>query len=147
MTDQLSISDRLDIADLLVRYATGIDRRDWVLFRACFTNDFIGDYGVFGKWMSVDEITEAMIASHDSVGPTLHRLSNMAVTPSGGGALARSYVDAVLMPLETSGTVSQATGFYDDTIVKIAGEWKIATRKFTMVRLRQHANGDREGED
>ena len=30
---------RQDVADVLVRYATGIDRRDWALFRACFTED------------------------------------------------------------------------------------------------------------
>ena len=30
---------------MLVRYATGIDRRDWVLFRSCFTDDCEADYG------------------------------------------------------------------------------------------------------
>jgi 3-phenylpropionate/cinnamic acid dioxygenase small subunit len=31
--------DRQQISDLLVRYATGIDRRDWPLFRTVFTED------------------------------------------------------------------------------------------------------------
>ena len=31
--------DRQDISELLVRYATGIDRRDWPLFRTVFTDD------------------------------------------------------------------------------------------------------------
>ena len=30
---------RQDVADVLVRYATGIDRRDWELLRSCFTDD------------------------------------------------------------------------------------------------------------
>ena len=33
---------RADVADLLVRYASGIDRRDWALLRSCFTDDCAG---------------------------------------------------------------------------------------------------------
>ncbi len=36
---------RQDIAEVLVRYATGIDRRDWALLRSCFTDDCEADYG------------------------------------------------------------------------------------------------------
>ena len=39
---------RGDIAEVLVRYATGIDRRDWTLFRTCFTDDCDADYGDIG---------------------------------------------------------------------------------------------------
>ena len=39
---------RADVADVLVRYATGIDRRDWELFRTCFTEDCDADYGDIG---------------------------------------------------------------------------------------------------
>ena len=33
-----------DIAEVIVRYATGIDTRDWDLFRTCFTDDVQADY-------------------------------------------------------------------------------------------------------
>jgi len=39
---------RADVADVLVRYATGIDQRDWALFRTCFTEDCEADYGGIG---------------------------------------------------------------------------------------------------
>jgi SnoaL-like domain len=45
--------DRQDIFDVLIRYATGIDRRDWSLFRAVFTDDCILDYGEIGVWNEV----------------------------------------------------------------------------------------------
>jgi len=41
--------DRAEISDVQLRYATGLDSRDWPLFRSCFTNeneietDFTGD--------------------------------------------------------------------------------------------------------
>jgi len=45
---------RQDIADILVRYATGIDRRDWALFRTCLTDDCDADYGDIGVWHGAD---------------------------------------------------------------------------------------------
>jgi hypothetical protein len=45
---------RQDVADVLVRYATGIDRRDWALLRSCFTDDCEADYGEIGGWHSAD---------------------------------------------------------------------------------------------
>ena len=32
-----------------MRYATGIDRRDWALLRSCFTDDCVADYGDIGE--------------------------------------------------------------------------------------------------
>ena len=55
---------RQDVADVLVRYATGIDRRDWALFRTCFTPDCEADYGDIGVWHGADAITEWMEKSH-----------------------------------------------------------------------------------
>ena len=52
--------DRQDIADLLVRYASGIDRGDWPLFRTVFTEDCRLDYGEIGVWRGVDAVTEFM---------------------------------------------------------------------------------------
>ena len=42
--------DRQDISEVLVRYATGIDRRDWPLFRTVFAADCQLDYGEIGTW-------------------------------------------------------------------------------------------------
>ncbi len=49
---------RQDVADVLVRYAAGIDRKDWRLFRTCFTADCHADYGDIGTWDGADAITE-----------------------------------------------------------------------------------------
>ncbi len=56
---ELDTRTRLDIADVLVRYATGIDRRDWTLFRSCFTDDCVADYGDIGVWHGADRSSRA----------------------------------------------------------------------------------------
>ncbi len=124
-----------DVAEVLVRYATGIDRRDWGLFRTCFTPDVEADYGDIGVWHGVDEITEWMRVTHEPCGHTLHRITNVAVTPvDEDHVLARSYVQAlVLFGDNTSGV--NAVGFYDDDLVRTDDGWKIAHRQFTTVRV------------
>src|ERR1700720_4006918 len=89
--------DRQDISDVLVRYATGIDRRDWPLFRTVFTDDCELDYGEIGSWKGVDAVTEFMQQAHAMAGYTMHRLTNQAITIDGDKAAARTYIDAVIM--------------------------------------------------
>ena len=86
---------RQEIADVLVRYATGIDTRDWDLFRTCFTPDCLAEYADIGTWEGVDAITAFMTDSHAGMGPTLHRITNQAISAEVDGATARSYVDAI----------------------------------------------------
>lgn len=121
------------VSDVLVRYASGIDRRDWVLFRTCFTDDVVADYGDIGSWNGGDEIVEWMRVVHDACGHTLHRITNIVVAAAGPSrATARSYVDAVVLgPDNANG--AHATGFYDDELVKTPGGWCIARRTFTPV--------------
>ena len=131
---------RQDVSDLLVRYATGIDRRDWELLRSCFTDDCVADYGDIGRWNSADEITEWMRATHTPLGHTLHRISNTTVASSGDAITVRSYVDAlVLGPDNVRG--AQATGYYDDVVVQTDDGWKIARRRFTMIRMQRIGPG------
>ena len=126
---------RADVADVLVRYATGIDRRDWDLFRSCFTPDCTIDYGEIGAWNGVEEITAFMVAVHEDCGYTLHRISNVAVERLPDGAQASSYVDAVIMGPDNRDGV-RAIGFYDDRLVySHRGGWQIAKRNFTTVHV------------
>ena len=126
---------RDDVSEVLVRYATGIDRRDWTVLRSCFTDDCDADYGDIGHWRSGDEITEWMRVSHEPAGPSLHRITNVVVDQTGRDrASARSYVDAVVLgPGNTGG--AHALGFYDDGLVRGDDGWRISSRRYTMVRL------------
>jgi 3-phenylpropionate/cinnamic acid dioxygenase small subunit len=129
--------DRQAISDLLVRYATGIDRRDWSLFRTVFTDDCELDYGDIGAWTGVDAVTAFMEQAHAMAGHTLHRLTNQVVTVDGDKAVARTYVDALIMfgDNQTGGAGANGIGFYDDEIVRTSDGWRIARRRFTAVRV------------
>ncbi|MBV9515700.1 MAG: nuclear transport factor 2 family protein [Mycobacteriaceae bacterium] len=128
------MTDREDIAEVLLRYASGIDRRDWLLFRTVFTDDCELDYGEIGTFHGVDAITEFMELSHSAAGHTLHRLTNQAITVDGNRAEARTYVDGLIMAADNKSGVN-AIGYYDDEIVRAGDGWRIARRRFTSVRV------------
>lgn len=122
---------RQDISDVLIRYASGIDRRDWDLFRSCFTADCTADYGDVGTFEGVEALTAFMIESHATMGHTLHRISNVAVDIEGDRATSRCYYDAAL--LDPDGlTGLNPVGFYDDDLVLDGGIWRIEHRKVTI---------------
>jgi 3-phenylpropionate/cinnamic acid dioxygenase small subunit len=126
--------DRQDICELLVRYATGIDRRDWPLFRTVFTPDCQLDYGEIGAWTGVDAVADFMEKVHALAGHTLHRLTNLAIAVVGDKATARTYIDGLIMAGDNNSGVN-AIGFYDDDIVRTGAGWRIARRRYTQIRL------------
>jgi 3-phenylpropionate/cinnamic acid dioxygenase small subunit len=126
--------DRQDITEVLLRYATGIDRRDWTLFRTVFTDDCDLDYGEIGAWQGAEAVTEFMQQAHSAVGHTLHRLTNAVIRVDGDTAEARTYVDALIMFADNKSGVN-GIGFYDDEIVRTAAGWQVARRRFTTVRV------------
>jgi hypothetical protein len=75
-----------------------------------------------------------MEQTHAMAGHTLHRMSNQAIAVDGDTASARSYVDALIMSADNSSGVN-AVGFYDDALTRTAEGWRIARRRFTVVRV------------
>lgn len=136
----MTSDDRQEISDVLVRYATGIDTRDWPLFRTVFTDDCELDYGEIGTWRGVDAVVEFMTAAHEMAGYTLHRITNQAATVDGDTATARAYIDALIMSQDNTSGVS-AVGFYDDELVRTDTGWRILRRTFTPVLLRTVSAG------
>ena len=124
-----------EISDVLIRYATGIDGKDWDLFRSCFADECVLDYSPIGVWRSPEEIATFMDAAHATSPHTMHRITNIVVTSTGDGtAKARSYVDALI--LMGAATAAHPTGFYDDELVRTADGWQIIRRRFTSVLMR-----------
>ena len=128
--------DQQDIAAVLLCYATGIDRRDWQLFRTVFTDDCELDYGEIGSFKGVDAVTEFMQQAHAMAGHTMHRLTNQVIAVDGDTAEARTYVDALIMLSDNSSGVN-AAGFYDDELVRTDDGWRVTRRHFVQVRVAQ----------
>jgi 3-phenylpropionate/cinnamic acid dioxygenase small subunit len=129
-------SDRELITDVLVRYATGIDTKDWSLFRTCFTDDVQADYGEgVGSWSSVDAITDYMTAMHADMVDTKHRLTNFVIEVDGDSATASTYVHAVLVVTNDPLTWYEPVGHYEDRLVRTSEGWRISHRVYHSTRM------------
>jgi hypothetical protein len=122
-------ADKEQIAEVLIRYATGIDSKDWPLLRSCWTDEIDVDYQQLGRFTSADALTDVMRQLHENMGPTYHRMSNIVIAIDGDRATARSYVQAVLMlqPNDSTNWVD-ALGHYDDVFVRTPDGWRIKER-------------------
>ena len=124
------MSDRSDISDLLVRYATALDTRDWDLLDSCFTEDAVVDYGRLGGrregWAAIRSAV-AFIAGFDR---TQHLLSNFVITIDADEAQSSSYVHGQHVIGREVLTVG---GVYRDRIVRTPAGWRIAHRSLDPV--------------
>jgi 3-phenylpropionate/cinnamic acid dioxygenase small subunit len=78
--DIQELSDRLEITDLLTRYATAVDRKDWDLYRKVFTADAHIDYtsagGIAGDLETQTKWLEEALAQFPK---TQHMVANIDV--------------------------------------------------------------------
>jgi 3-phenylpropionate/cinnamic acid dioxygenase small subunit len=125
------ISDRIEIDDLLTRYATAVDTQDWDLYTTCFTEDAFIDYtaagGVKGNFPDVRDWLEKTMAMFPM---TQHLVANRAVEVKGDTATARSmfYNPMSLPEGEDSQKVWIEGGYYNDKLVRTGAGWRICER-------------------
>ena len=132
------ISDRLEIQDLMVRYAHAVDTRDWPLFRAVFTEDATVDYTAFGGPVgSVDEVVEFLSTVLPLFGATQHLVANCAIEleREGGGRGDRATVRTMCHnPMALPAEAGKEAGvlvcglWYRDTVVRTPEGWRIGER-------------------
>ena len=125
------LADRLEIDDLLTRYATAVDTKDWDLFAACFTPDAYIDYtsagGIKGTLSEVQRWLAQVLVAFPM---TQHLVTNRAVVIDGNSATSRSGVfNPMGLPGDAGGLVLFFEGgYYNDKLVRTAAGWRIAER-------------------
>ena len=130
-------SDTDAIGDVLIRYATAIDTRDWVLFRTCFSEAVDADYGDIGHFDGLDALTGFMDTAHVGFRSTNHMMSNFVIDIDGDRATARSYVHVVLVFADDPDRWVESVGGYDDVLARTDDGWRITARTFhhTLTRF------------
>lgn len=121
--DMQTLGDRLEINDLLTRYAHSVDSKDWTLYRSVFTDDAFIDYesagGIKGDREAVANWLEKTMAGFPM---TQHLISNVDVKIDGDRASVRAmFYNPMGMP---SGKTFWCGGFYNHSLVRTADGWK-----------------------
>lgn len=125
------ISDRFEIDDLLTRYATAVDQRDWALYESCFTEDAFIDYTSAGGIKGTRADVRAWLEKTMEMFPmSQHLAGNRDIRIDGDTATARSvfYNPMALAPGSKEPRLFFEGGYYNDELVRTPDGWKIRQR-------------------
>ena len=125
------ISDRIEIEDLLVRYARAIDTKDWELLDTCFVPAAELDYtSTGGKKGAYPELRSWLQKALAPFAVTVHHLSNYSIAIHGDRAEARTYLWNPMGFQKADGSLHWFTvsAEYADRIVRTEAGWRIEQR-------------------
>jgi len=124
--------DRIEIDDLLTRYATAIDTRAWDLLDTVFTPDADCDYAVVGGFRGDRAAFKAWLAEVMALFDLhQHYVTNRAVSLEEGAdeATAVSYLFNPCLLKGGEHPVLTEGGRYHDHLVRTPDGWRIAARR------------------
>jgi ketosteroid isomerase-like protein len=129
------MSDREDIFDVAVRYATALDSRRWDLLRTCFVPDVLGRYGGnLGEVRGYEALEEVCKRTLEPLDGSQHIVSNFAVDVRGDEASFSCYLQAQHIKNDAEGgPLFTLAGRYDDVLRRTEDGWKIAERELTTM--------------
>ncbi len=136
--------DRQAISDTVLRYATGIDMREWEAYRSCFTDeveiDFTSWSGGEPQTMRADDWTAGVRAGLSGFQATQHISTNHVITfaESGDEATCVSYMQAQhYLPNDQGDNTLTLGGYYTNTLVRGVADdgsddWRIRRCQLTV---------------
>ncbi len=125
---QLLIDER-DIRDVLHRYATALDRKDWSLLSACFVPEACAEYETIGLLEGYQAIEKLCRTALRNMSVTQHLIGNIDIRVNGDSASSTCYLHAQHVRPDTSGGDSNIiAGAYEDDLVRTTQGWRIRHR-------------------
>jgi 3-phenylpropionate/cinnamic acid dioxygenase small subunit len=127
----MSAEDKLAVAECVYRYATGVDTRNWAMYRSLFVDEVEIDFSSFGPGLdpmtiAADDWVAGVKPLFEGLAATQHMMSNPLVELEGDSAEITMYVRAhhVLDPDDPESYYTVG-GYYRNRLVRDGGAWKL----------------------
>ncbi|WP_018638057.1 nuclear transport factor 2 family protein [Parafrankia elaeagni] len=125
--DLQEVADRIEINEVLARYARGVDTKDWELWETVFTPDAFLDFRAASSsptsFGSRDDMGAWLRAGIGAMPMTQHYITNVEITLDGDTAeVLAMFFNPMILP-GTSG-LSYCGGFYRHQMVRTGEGWK-----------------------
>jgi hypothetical protein len=134
------LEDRAEISELVIKYAVGVDRRDWKMFADCFADPVYADYSELGSTVgssSRAELVNRIAAVLDAFTATQHLSPNHLIEFDDSDpdrAVCHSYMYAQhLLEGSAGGEFYLLRGSYTNHVARTPEGWRIE-------RLIQHVS-------
>lgn len=136
MSDQWA-ADRIALMDVMLKYAAGVDERDFDLYRSCFADDVevvgFGPDTFHGGDAWLAYVKQAL----ERFGPTQHMLGPQLATVDGDNAHCRTDVQAHHALKEAEGQWLTLWATYETDMQRIDGQWKIKKHRLVSRGTKQ----------
>ena len=119
------------VAECVYRYATGVDTRDWAMYRSLFADEVEIDFssydpGLAPMTIAADDWVAGLKPLFEGLAATQHMMSNPLVDLEGDSAQITMYVRAHhVFDAEDPESYYTIGGYYRDRLVRERGNWKL----------------------
>ena len=129
--------DKQEIIDSILRYASGIDMRDWALYRSAFADELEVDFTSWGGGTPLKLTADQWVANVRSTlagfDGTQHTLTNFVVDVRGDEATAVVHMSAQhFLPNDKGDSTLLIGGYYTHDLVRTPTDWKIRRARLTV---------------
>jgi SnoaL-like domain len=129
--------DEHEITRAILRYASGIDMRDWALYRSAFTDELEVDFTSWGggspQTLTADQWVAGVRSTLAGFDGTQHTLTNFVIDLRGDEATAVVYMSAQhYLPNDKGDSTLTIGGYYTHEMVRTATDWKIRKARLTV---------------
>ena len=140
------LADTRHIVEVSYRYASGIDLRDWELYRTCFTDPCTFDFSSFSGRPAASMPAQTWVDNVRSLNgnfdATQHVMTNHCVTFTGNDTATcvtelraqHWFAPATMEQLGSAGDVNwcELGGHYTNDLVRDGELWRISTCRLTV---------------
>ncbi len=126
------------MAETVYRYATGVDRRDWALYRSLFTDTVAVDFSSFDPQLAprvvrTDDWVAGIVPLFTGLAATRHTMTNPRAVVDGDEATITMDVRAhhVHDPDDPASWYT-VRGHYDDALVRVDSRWLLSGVRLTV---------------
>jgi hypothetical protein len=127
------------VTETVYRYATGVDRRDWTLYRSLFSDTVTIDFSSFSpnqpppRVMSSDDWVAGIVPLFTGLAATQHSMTNPLASVDGDAATITMYMQAhhVYDPDDPASWYTVG-GYYDDTLARVDSRWLLTSVRLTV---------------
>jgi hypothetical protein len=134
----MDLGDKIAVAEIVYRYALGVDQRDWAVYRSVFADSVNIDFSSFDPTLRPREIVaDDWVAGirplFDGLAASQHAMTNPLVTVKGDAATITMGVRAhhVYDPDDPASWYTVG-GYYDDTLVRVDSRWLLTGVRLTV---------------
>lgn len=130
MDDTAELRDRLEIADVLLRYASCIDEKDWDRLAGCFVPDVTAVLAGGPELVGFEAVEEAIRTALSAYDRTHHLIANAEVDLGGDRARLRANLTATHV---TGSDKFVVGGVYHEELVRTTEGWRISRHELIAV--------------